>query len=179
MTPDTIARRSILIGATTLAATGVVAGAPLRVAKAQAEPPVLTPSPSRTRALPPGPDARAKMTEDYVRLVARDAYFWAWPLVNMYNRRLFYSKVKDFAWVGPVQAAPLNNLAMLTDYITPEERSVAISCSPARRSQRAPPPLRQWRYLTEPALKLPSPDIINLTVDPKDRKTFDLPYMHL
>jgi arylsulfatase len=32
--------------------------------------------------------------------------------------------------------------------------------------------------LTEPALKLPSPDIINLTVDPKDRQTFDLPYMH-
>ena len=100
MTHDTIARRSVLIGATTLAATGVVAGAPLRAAKAQAEPPVLTPSPSWTRALPPGPDARAKMTEDYVRLVARDAYFWAWPLVNMYNRRLFYSKVKDFAWAA-------------------------------------------------------------------------------
>ena len=43
----------------------------------------------------------------------------------MYIRRLFYAKVRDFAWLGPVPSAPLNNLAMLTDYITPGERSVA------------------------------------------------------
>jgi len=34
----------------------------------------------------PGPDARGKSNEDYAKHVARDAYFWAWPLVNMYNR---------------------------------------------------------------------------------------------
>ncbi|HEY7296852.1 MAG TPA: DUF1254 domain-containing protein [Xanthobacteraceae bacterium] len=65
------------------------------------------------------------MTEAYAGLVARDAYFWAWPLVNMYNRRLAFSQVKDFVWAGPVPSAPLNKLAMLTDYITPEQRLVA------------------------------------------------------
>lgn len=34
------------------------------------------------------------------------------------------------------------------------------------------------RELTQPALKLASPHIINPTVDPKERKAFDLPYMH-
>ncbi|MGB8447415.1 MAG: hypothetical protein WCE32_23870 [Pseudolabrys sp.] len=31
----------------------------------------------------PGPDARVKVTEDYARLVARDAFLWAWPMVNV------------------------------------------------------------------------------------------------
>ena len=35
------------------------------------------------RAMPNGPDARVKITEEYAKLVARDAYFWAWPLVNI------------------------------------------------------------------------------------------------
>ena len=26
-------------------------------------------------------------------MVARDAYFWAWPLVNIYNRRLAFKDV--------------------------------------------------------------------------------------
>lgn len=118
-------RRSVLVGATTLAATCFAATAPVHVAQAQQQPLAIAPSPNWTRALPPGPDARTKMSEEYVRLVAHDAYFWAWPLVNMYNRRLAFAQVKDFVWVGPVPSAPLNKLAMLTDYITPEQRSVA------------------------------------------------------
>ena len=43
-------------------------------------------------AMPPGPDARVRITEGYARMVARDAYFWAWPMVNIYNRRLAFSK---------------------------------------------------------------------------------------
>jgi arylsulfatase len=34
------------------------------------------------------------------------------------------------------------------------------------------------RTLFEPALKLPTPHLINLTVDPKERNAVDLPYMH-
>ena len=34
------------------------------------------------------------------------------------------------------------------------------------------------RTLTEPALKLSTPHVINLTVDPKERKAIDLPYIH-
>jgi arylsulfatase len=34
------------------------------------------------------------------------------------------------------------------------------------------------RSSLEPSEKLASPHIINLTVDPKERKAIDLPYMH-
>jgi hypothetical protein len=71
------------------------------------------------------PVAGMKMTEEYVRLVGRDAYFWGWPMVNIYNRRLMYGKVPQIILAGPVPAAPLNQLGMLTDYVAPEERIVA------------------------------------------------------
>src|SRR5882724_11254524 len=90
---------------------------------AQAE--SLTPSPGWTRAMPSGPDARVKITEEYAKQVGRDAYFWAWPMVNVYNRRIAFSQVKEIAMSGPVPAAPLNRLGMLTDYIAPEERLTA------------------------------------------------------
>src|SRR5215472_14247556 len=90
---------------------------------AQAQP--LPPSPGWMQALPSGPVAGTKMTEDYAELVARDAYFWAWPMINVYSRRLTYEKVQDIVLVGPVPAAPLNRLGMLSNYIVPEERIVA------------------------------------------------------
>lgn len=84
-----------------------------------------TPSPGWALAMPRGPDARVKITEEYANLVARDAYFWAWPMVNIYNRRLAFRDVRDFVMAGPVPTAPLNRFAMLTDYINPDERIVA------------------------------------------------------
>src|SRR6516164_9378969 len=48
-----------------------------------------------------------------------------WPMVNVYNRRLTYEKVPEIMLSGPVPAAPLNQLGMLSDYIVPEERIVA------------------------------------------------------
>ena len=85
----------------------------------------MTPSPGWSQAMPSGPDARVTSTEEYAKHVARDAYFWAWPLVNMYNRRLFFATIKEMAYAGPLPQAPLNRFAMLTDYIAPEQRSVA------------------------------------------------------
>jgi len=85
----------------------------------------ITPSPSWTRAMPAGPDTRVKITEEYAKHVARDVYFWAWPLVNIYNRRLAVKDLPDFVRAGPVPSAPLNRLAMLTDYVDPEERLAA------------------------------------------------------
>jgi arylsulfatase len=38
--------------------------------------------------------------------------------------------------------------------------------------------LYEQKFSSEPALKLSSPHIINLTVDPKERNAIDLPYMH-
>jgi hypothetical protein len=46
---------------------------------------------------------RVKITEPYATLVARDAYFWAWPLVNVYNRRLANEAVKEAEVGGPLQ----------------------------------------------------------------------------
>jgi len=85
----------------------------------------LAPSPEWTQAMPPGPVAGTKITEEYATLVARDAYFWAWPLINMYSRRLAAAKVPQIVMAGPLPAAPLNRLGMLTDYIDPDERGVA------------------------------------------------------
>jgi hypothetical protein len=73
----------------------------------------------------PGPVPGTRMTEEYVRMVGRDAFFWGWPMVNLYNRRLTYAKVPTIGIAGPAPAAPLNQLGMLTDYIVPEERLVA------------------------------------------------------
>ncbi len=109
-------RNGMLLASVGLAALGV-----MEVAVAE----TLSPSPSWTRAMPSAPDQHGRVMEEYAGHVARDAYFWAWPLVNMYNRRLAFGDLKDFVFAGPVPSAPLNRLAMLADYITPDQRSVA------------------------------------------------------
>jgi hypothetical protein len=87
--------------------------------------PQLALSPFWSRAMPPGPDPRVRITEDYARHVTRDAFFWAWPLVNVFNKRLGAEKMTELSYNGPVPGAPLNRLVMLTDYVAPEERIVA------------------------------------------------------
>lgn len=83
------------------------------------------PSPGWTKALPPGPETRVKITEAYARHIGTDAYFWTWPMVNMYNRRLAFSRMKEQRYLGPLLEAPLNRLTMMTDYVDPNERAVA------------------------------------------------------
>ncbi|QGZ58566.1 DUF1254 domain-containing protein [Paraburkholderia acidiphila] len=74
----------------------------------------------------PGPDRQEMLTEQYARLVARDAWFWAWPMVNLYNRRLAFKRAPEPGLIGGVLPfAPLNRLAMLGDYIEPDQRWVA------------------------------------------------------
>ena len=123
----TVDRRNLLLASTTLAAASTLgAGAAVVTAHAQdLNPQPLPPSPEWARALPPGPDTSVKITEAYAAMVARDAYFWAWPLVNIYNKRLNFKDVPEPMMAGPGPAAPLNQFAMLTDYIEPEERLVA------------------------------------------------------
>jgi hypothetical protein len=121
-------RRNILLTGTTLAIASVLTGGSTSAATAETSslnPQPLPPSPDWARALPPGPDARVKITEDYARHVGKDAYFWAWPMVNMYNRRLHFLQVKETVRQGPLMEAPANRLVMLTDYVEPEERAVA------------------------------------------------------
>jgi len=76
--------------------------------------------------MPSGPDATVKVTEEYARLVAREAYFWAWPLINIYNKRLAFGQAPEPGLMnGVLPMAPVNRLAMLRDYVEPEERFVA------------------------------------------------------
>lgn len=90
------------------------------------QPQTLAPSPAWERAMPPGPDARVKITEPYARMVAREAYFWAWPMLNIYNKRLGFGSAPEPGLLdGILPFAPVNRLAMLTDYIDPAERAVA------------------------------------------------------
>jgi hypothetical protein len=66
------------------------------------------------------------MTEGYIRTIAQAAYVWAWPMVNMHSRRVAFNAVPEPGKMGSVMpCGPLNEIGMLTDYITPEERYVA------------------------------------------------------
>ena len=77
-------------------------------------------------AAPPGPVPGTRLTAEYVRSVARGAYFWAWPMLNLHNRVAAFSKLPGPGLMGGiVPVAPSNRLVMLTDYIVPEERLVA------------------------------------------------------
>jgi hypothetical protein len=120
-----IDRRNLLLAGVTLAAAAGITPPASEAHAAGLNPQPLPPSPDWARALPPGPDVRVKITEAYAAHVARDAFFWAWPLVNMYNRRLAFSKMKEHRYAGPLLESPLNELTMLMDYVNPEERNVA------------------------------------------------------
>jgi hypothetical protein len=66
------------------------------------------------------------MTEAYVSQVGRSAYLWGWPMVNIHNRNLTFAKVPEPGYMGGiVPVAPPDQLAMLHNYIEPEERVVA------------------------------------------------------
>jgi hypothetical protein len=67
-----------------------------------------------------------RTTESYVRTVARDVYVWAWPMVNIYNRRLAFKQSPQVGLMnGVLPFAPLNRMSMLHDYIEPSQRWVA------------------------------------------------------
>ena len=74
----------------------------------------------------PGPAAGMKMTDSYLEMAARDVFFWAWPMTNIYNRRIKFKDLPHAGLVGgTVPVGPPNQLSMLSDYITPDERQVA------------------------------------------------------
>src|SRR5450432_1427178 len=72
----------------------------------------------------PGPASGTAMTTAYVQTVGRLAYLWGWPLVNVANRADAFSKVPEPGLLGGVLPIAFNRNAMLTGYISPEERFV-------------------------------------------------------
>lgn len=78
------------------------------------------------KSVVPGPVPDVVMTKEYVYQIGKQMYFWGWPLVNMHNRVLVMRKVPTPGLNGgAVPVAPVNNLCMTSDYITPFERYVA------------------------------------------------------
>lgn len=89
-------------------------------------PETVTPTEPTAAQVIAGPVPGTRITEAYARLVARDAYFWAWPMVNIYNRRLAFAQAPTPGLMGGILPfAPLNRLSMLSDYVEPTERDVA------------------------------------------------------
>jgi hypothetical protein len=69
--------------------------------------------------------ALGPMTAAYVQLVGHIAYVWGWPLVYVYNQRTALTKVPEPVILNSVPLAPMNQVAMLTDYVSPAETSIA------------------------------------------------------
>jgi hypothetical protein len=73
-----------------------------------------------------GPVAGTRMTDEYLDQVGRLAYLWGWPLVNVHNRLSIMEQVPEPGLLGGmVPAAPPGSVAMLHDYIRPDQRLVA------------------------------------------------------
>jgi hypothetical protein len=75
----------------------------------------------------PGPAPGNMMTKEYVQMVGRMAYFWGWPLVSNANRAVAFSKSPEPGLVGGVVPIAFGGIALLTDYLTPNQRVVACS----------------------------------------------------
>lgn len=63
---------------------------------------------------------------EYAKTLARMAYIWAYPMVNMINRRNSISKAPEPGRLGGVlPVAPTGQLSMLYDYIDPDQNFIA------------------------------------------------------
>src|SRR5262245_48550126 len=72
------------------------------------------------------PSAQATPDRAYIESVARSAYIWGWPLVNMQNRHDRITQAPHPGLLGGVlPAAPRGQIGMLHDYIAPSQRFIA------------------------------------------------------
>jgi hypothetical protein len=122
-------RRGALLGA----GAGLLAGAAGPMRSAQAQRKIAMPAPAGQMAPPPAmtfaevtkPANGVIMPEGYARAIAQFAYLWGWPLINMANRRAAITQAPVPGLLGGfVPAAPRGRIAMLVDYIAPQEHFV-------------------------------------------------------
>ncbi len=66
------------------------------------------------------------MQPGYIRAVSKMAYIWGWPMVNMLNRRAAITRAPEPGRLnGVLPAAPRGQIAMLSDYIAPDQTFIA------------------------------------------------------
>ncbi|MBK0327887.1 DUF1254 domain-containing protein [Rhodobacteraceae bacterium F11138] len=71
------------------------------------------------------PNPQATPHPEYVRMLARQAYIWGWPMVNMQNRHDQITQAPEPGLLGGIlPVAPQGQIAMLSDYILPSETFV-------------------------------------------------------
>ena len=71
------------------------------------------------------PPAGILMHPEYAQVIARMAYVWGWPMVNMLNRNARITKAPyPGLLAGVLPAAPRGQVGMLHDYIDPAETFV-------------------------------------------------------
>jgi hypothetical protein len=122
-------RRGALLAATAGLAAGAVS--PARMARAQQAPAAETTPGTAPAAAAVSFEQITKpadgviMPEGYARALAQFAYIWGWPLINMVNRRAAITQAPHPGLLGGfVPAAPRGHIAMLVDYIKPQETFV-------------------------------------------------------
>src|SRR5262245_39920320 len=65
------------------------------------------------------------MHDEYAKTIARLAYVWGWPMVNMINRRAAITKAPEPGRLnGVLPCAPGGQVGMLFDYIDPGQTFV-------------------------------------------------------
>lgn len=127
-----ITRRGIMkggISVASLAAVGAGAAIPVTATTASlvaSSAPVAAQEASKNNAKLAVTTAEVKPLESYIRALARSAYVWGWPMVNMYNRRARITQAPHPGLLGGVlPVAPRGQIGMLHDYIEPSERAIA------------------------------------------------------
>lgn len=85
----------------------------------------------KTACQVPGPAPGNIMTKEYAQMIGRMAYLWGYAMVDMYNRRAAFAyvtaqhgNVPGFNG-GVVPMAPVGQIAMLTDYLSPAQTFIA------------------------------------------------------
>jgi hypothetical protein len=125
-----ITRRSVMkvgIGAASLAARGVGPTVPVAATVASIVATTETARAQQASELQTltQPTPGIIMHPDYARTIARMAYVWGWPMVNMINRRAAITQAPQPGHLnGVLPAAPRGQIAMLADYIEPSETFV-------------------------------------------------------
>src|SRR5262245_6842002 len=65
------------------------------------------------------------MHDAYARAIARMAYVWGWPMVNMINRNAAITQAPEPGRLnGVLPVAPRGRVGMLSDYIDPGQTFV-------------------------------------------------------
>ena len=124
-----VSRRLFLqLGTATVAAAGIGCNSPSPApASTSSEGNAAPPSPSAAASKPlPGTAPNTIFSKPYIETVARFAFYWAWPMVNSFNRRTALTSVSEPGLRGGILPnAPNGQVCMLTDYINWKQRFVA------------------------------------------------------